>query len=94
MSRSSSLEKRVAKRVLELQDVQSGQSLRYILMVGICLAILKKGTRSSRRGGVNAAAVTGDTSWKEELMKKIQNLESAKKQLKQILRRSRLKMMP
>ena len=42
MSRSSSLEKRVAKRVLELQDVQSGQSLRDILMVGICLAILKK----------------------------------------------------
>ena len=57
----------------------SGQSLRDILMVGICLAILKKGTRSSRRGGVNAAAVTGDASWKEKLLKKIQNFESAQK---------------
>jgi len=83
MSRLSSLEERVVKRVLELQGNQRHsieQSTPERHSDGGHLSGDYNGkNRKSEKRRVNVAAVTDDVSWEEKLLKKIQNLESAQK---------------
>jgi len=81
ISRSSSFEKLVAKRVLQDGQYHPNERSKPERHSdgGHLSGDSKKRNKKFEKRRVNAAAVTGDASWKEELLKKIQNLESAQK---------------
>ena len=83
LSRSSSLEDRVVKRVLELQGNQRHSNERSKperhFDGGHLSGDFKGKNRKFQKRQVNVAAVTDDVSWEEKSLKKIQNLESAQK---------------
>jgi len=75
--------KQLLTRLLELQDGQYHPNERSKperhFDGGHLSGDSKKGNKKFEKRRVNAAAVTGDASWKEKLLKKIQNFESAQK---------------